>query len=285
MALSTALCPSLASATVWALTAFSSLRSLVASCCSARIWAMSSPSLAISSVRSSMSAVSLSAAASRDSTLEALFSRVCLFVASSALQNALWSASALACSINLTMRSLIIFLTLPNGSSVTRVAIRARYWLPSFLAFACRYAAAFLRLSSPPPLLLSCARDVAFWTSCGRYFWAFPLTSSLDKISWALAMATSSSFRSTWFCSYSFAFASHSVFVSAKIFSSSAFVFWVTTRSPLALAAASSRAAFSAVFCFEDLVSYSILSSRPCDSASKFAFMFISSFCRASSWS
>mmetsp|Transcript_2792 Transcript_2792/g.6992 ORF Transcript_2792/g.6992 Transcript_2792/m.6992 type:complete len:315 (-) Transcript_2792:395-1339(-) len=235
----------------------------------------------------SMSAASFSAAAVSSSALAALLSRVCLLVASSALQKAFWSASWLACSISCTIRSLIIFLTLTKGSSATRRDIMARAWLPSSRAFDWRMAAAFLRLAVPPVVgsLRSCAREGGAWTSVGKYFPALPLTSGLFKISTAFSIALTSSIRNTWFSSNILDPESPATRMSASIFSSIALALFTTSRSPLAFAAVSSLRALRAIFSPTVSVSDLMLSLSFCANISKFALAFISSFSKANSWS
>mmetsp|Transcript_33145 Transcript_33145/g.64245 ORF Transcript_33145/g.64245 Transcript_33145/m.64245 type:complete len:273 (+) Transcript_33145:575-1393(+) len=258
-----------ASFTTCAFSFFSVMRSFAASARSPSIsdtaslsWLISSPNFAISAVSFSDSAVSLSTSA-------ALFSRVSLLLASSEVQYPCCSASSLASSISLVIKSLIIFLTFSKGSVMVWAAINARYLLPSALERDCRKAAArCCNVRSFCTKLIAWANALAFldWMSAadGKCFSALPATASLVRIEIASSIALISSDRVIWFCSYSFDLTWHSASVSDRAFSSSALLFVVEFRSPFAAAASSIRPAFDAVFAATVLESCSWLSVNCC---------------------
>mmetsp|Transcript_96733 Transcript_96733/g.224239 ORF Transcript_96733/g.224239 Transcript_96733/m.224239 type:complete len:206 (-) Transcript_96733:289-906(-) len=192
-------------------------------------------------IRSSISAVSMF-------TSSVFLSRVCLLVVSSVSHQPLCSASSLASSMRRTSRSLIIFLTLRKGSSATRPANAESTRLLNCRALNAKYSAAF----AWAPFWRSerrAASAVAFFcTMDGKYFSAFPDTAALERISIALAIATSSSARSCCRDSKSAAFCSQVAVRSARYFLSASYVVIVSCRSPSASAFACSFLAFVSAF-------------------------------------
>mmetsp|Transcript_17334 Transcript_17334/g.49266 ORF Transcript_17334/g.49266 Transcript_17334/m.49266 type:complete len:210 (+) Transcript_17334:559-1188(+) len=201
MACSTATCAALASAIVCSFFSFACALSAVAS-------AMAASSSLIAAVRSSMSCVSFaivevksSFCAVKSSTASVFWSRVCLFAVSSVSHQPLCSISAVDSCMSFDMRSLIIRFTLTNGSAATCCAARASTLLSHDFARSAKNAATldWSKDSIAWAPLRSCAIDVActciIWGKC---FSPEPATLSLDNMSIACAMASSSSDLSFW---------------------------------------------------------------------------------------
>mmetsp|Transcript_75358 Transcript_75358/g.190586 ORF Transcript_75358/g.190586 Transcript_75358/m.190586 type:complete len:255 (-) Transcript_75358:774-1538(-) len=247
---------------------FSSWRSLVASAMAVSNSAtalvsseMSSVSLAIDDSNSSISACNVSTAS--------VFSfRVCSFVESSVSHQPLCSASSFASSMRRTMRSLIIFFALAKGSSATRTAsaestrlLRCRPWTRRNSATRCWGTSAAEDRN--------CAKeDPAFCAKDGKYFSAFPLTASLDKISMAFWIASISSARNCCRDSKSEAFCWQVAVKSARYFSSASIVVVVSVKSPWASAFACNFFAFVSAFSPRSCVAWSICALRSCMSMS-----------------
>mmetsp|Transcript_127120 Transcript_127120/g.345102 ORF Transcript_127120/g.345102 Transcript_127120/m.345102 type:complete len:295 (+) Transcript_127120:251-1135(+) len=221
--------------------AFSAVRSSVASAMAASNSAISSVSLATSEANLAMEVSSWSFSAWRVSTCAVFSFRVCSLVDNSESHQLLCSASSEASSISRVMRSLIICLTLPNGSASTRVASMDSTLLPVLLAWrrrnstrrfcACGAKASERRAAREcPPAVWVCTR-------VGRCFSAYPVTVSPLIISMAFSMATSSSARSCWRDSNWSAFAAQVACRLARYFLSSSRVAIVSSMSACAAAA------------------------------------------------
>mmetsp|Transcript_11417 Transcript_11417/g.20844 ORF Transcript_11417/g.20844 Transcript_11417/m.20844 type:complete len:258 (+) Transcript_11417:532-1305(+) len=246
-ACATAVSASSASAMVCMLVAFSFCRNSVA-------FAMSSVSCAtaaVSSVRSLpsllMEASNSSMCACKSSTVSVFCLRVCSLVASSVSHQPLCSASSFASSIKRTMRSLIIFLTLSNGSLPARTATADKTRLFNFFACCCKYCTSLPCEAGFSAR--SCARaDFAFFcSSCGKYFSALPVTDSEDRISIAFCKASNSSARSFCLASKSDAFCSQVETKSARYFLSSSRVVMVSLSIPSLSAAFCNAEALAAI--------------------------------------
>mmetsp|Transcript_93718 Transcript_93718/g.293169 ORF Transcript_93718/g.293169 Transcript_93718/m.293169 type:complete len:226 (+) Transcript_93718:765-1442(+) len=214
-------------------------------------------SSATSSVSLAIDASSWSISACRVSTASVFSFRVCSFVASSVSHQPLCSASSFASSIKRTRRSLIIFLTLRNGSSATRPASAESTRLSNCLAILLRYEAA-CTCAWPWRSARRAASALPFWSMLGRYLSALPVTAALERISIALLMASISSARSCWRDSKSEAFCSHVAVRSDRYFSSASLVVVVSVRSPWASALACSFFAFVSDFSVRSCVACSV---------------------------
>mmetsp|Transcript_18302 Transcript_18302/g.48279 ORF Transcript_18302/g.48279 Transcript_18302/m.48279 type:complete len:225 (+) Transcript_18302:583-1257(+) len=204
MACWTAAMAALASATVCSFLSLAAARSAaevaIALVRSAREAASSDtfcPSSAISAVRSSTAALSLL-------TSSVLASLLTLFAPTSASHQPLCSVSAVASSINLTIRSLTIFLTFSKGSAATRSATSERSLLPVLRARSARNCARLSCSGVPRRPPCSCARAArgvcssAAAETAPKCFSPAPSTASPEMTSTALRIASSSSARS--FC-------------------------------------------------------------------------------------
>mmetsp|Transcript_32016 Transcript_32016/g.75052 ORF Transcript_32016/g.75052 Transcript_32016/m.75052 type:complete len:203 (-) Transcript_32016:975-1583(-) len=137
----------------------------------------------------------------RDSISAVFAWRVCSFVPSSVSHQPLCSASSPASASNRCSNSSMSCLTLSNGPSRIRKATVERTRLPNFSDVAFRKSAVRIWLSGGMPLpdpWAICTKAVVTvlrWARAGRCLPAAPETSSLDKISMALAKLSSSSWR------------------------------------------------------------------------------------------
>mmetsp|Transcript_69341 Transcript_69341/g.184093 ORF Transcript_69341/g.184093 Transcript_69341/m.184093 type:complete len:318 (-) Transcript_69341:698-1651(-) len=212
-----------ASSMVSSFFAFSAVRSSVASAMAASNSAISSVSLATSEANLAMEVSSWSFSAWRVSTCAVFSFRVCSLVDNSESHQLLCSASSEASSISRVMRSLIICLTLPNGSASTRVASMDSTRLPVLPAWRRKKSATRFWACGACTLERKAARECPpprVCASVGRCFSAYPLTVSPRMISMAFSMATISSARSCCFSSKDSDFSAHSTLVSANSFSS-----------------------------------------------------------------
>mmetsp|Transcript_86818 Transcript_86818/g.187834 ORF Transcript_86818/g.187834 Transcript_86818/m.187834 type:complete len:311 (-) Transcript_86818:660-1592(-) len=266
MAFSTAVCAALASATVASFFALASVRVSVASAMAAsssatalarsvRSWVRS----AIVEVRSSFSAVSAAMAS-------VFWSRVCLLVVSSVSQKPLCSVSSVPSVMSFEIMSLIIFLTFTKGSEATRWEIISRDLLLYIWARSARKAAmraciglCSLLLTLP---LRSCTSAAPFLscTRAGRCLSPAPETESLDMISMAFWIASSSSARSFWRDAKSACLVWHRAVMSPRYFWSSARSAVVCARLPSASALPSCVAALVDSFLEISCLAFSTLS-------------------------
>mmetsp|Transcript_59193 Transcript_59193/g.127495 ORF Transcript_59193/g.127495 Transcript_59193/m.127495 type:complete len:210 (+) Transcript_59193:780-1409(+) len=203
------------------------------------------------------------------STWEVLRSRVCWLVVSSVSHHPLCSASSLASSFNLMIMSLIIFFTFLKGSASALSATCASKALPRRADCSCRYTATFAWDGEySADRRRSCNKEDPRWTSPGRLRSAAPETSSLDKMSMALPMASISSPRSFWRAAKSVCLTSHSDFKSARYSESAARSASSSFCSPSASAARFIFLAFDAALRSLVLVAASISSLRVCTNSS-----------------
>mmetsp|Transcript_97642 Transcript_97642/g.193343 ORF Transcript_97642/g.193343 Transcript_97642/m.193343 type:complete len:249 (+) Transcript_97642:641-1387(+) len=242
---------------VSSLVAFSSRRIAVAFAIAASSAATASVKSTISSVSFAMEASNASISACSVSTASVFSFLVCSFVDSSVSHHPLCSASSFASSINLVIKSLIIFFTLRKGSAVMRLAKAERTLLLSSFALLCKksctWACTLLCESS-----LKAASDLPVCTNVGRYLSALPLTALLEIISMAFAIASNSSVRSCCRDAKSLAFCSQVAVKSARYFTSASRVAVVSVKSPSASAFACNFLAFVSAF--------SVLSCVACSS-------------------
>mmetsp|Transcript_10539 Transcript_10539/g.31911 ORF Transcript_10539/g.31911 Transcript_10539/m.31911 type:complete len:290 (+) Transcript_10539:620-1489(+) len=231
---------------------------------------MSSASLAMDEWSSSISA-------RRVSTASVFSLRACALVASSVSHHPLWSASSFASSMRRTRRSLIIFRTLRKGSAAARSATAESTRLWRAPACSWRYAAA-LACSLLLTSARSAANELLRCSRLGKCLSALPETASLEMISMAFSMASSSSERSSWRDSKSLAFFSQVATSSSRYTLSLSREDCVSFRLPSALALACNFLAFVLTFSDLSLLACSICESMSCMSNSYAWFAFTSSF-------
>mmetsp|Transcript_6768 Transcript_6768/g.18206 ORF Transcript_6768/g.18206 Transcript_6768/m.18206 type:complete len:270 (-) Transcript_6768:703-1512(-) len=249
MAAVTAACATFDSSMVTVLVAFSPVRCSVASATAASRSEMAAARSAISWVSFASRAVSSSTFAARSETSAESDVRVASLVASSSSHQPLWSASELASSMSLTRRSLIIFLTLPKGSSPTRSATVASMRLSRDAALEVSRATTFCCSAEIGVPLRSWARAAGLCSrAAGRCFSPAPETAPLEMISIAFWIASISCPRRTARLSKSVDFWLHMAVVSRRYVSSDSLDALDSARSPLASSASWILCAFSCVF-------------------------------------
>mmetsp|Transcript_16144 Transcript_16144/g.42664 ORF Transcript_16144/g.42664 Transcript_16144/m.42664 type:complete len:311 (+) Transcript_16144:628-1560(+) len=179
-------------------------------------------------------------------------SRSELALASSVSQKPFLVASSVASDSRRSTRSWMSFLTLSKGSVATRCAMSDSSLLLQLAARPARKAAMRACRGLCWPWLRSCASATPcvrrICSSCGKLFSPEPLTASLEMISTAFWIASSSSPRSFWRLSKSAFFVEHSAVVSARYFWSSAMSFEVWARLPSASALTCADSAFEPTF-------------------------------------
>mmetsp|Transcript_5285 Transcript_5285/g.9710 ORF Transcript_5285/g.9710 Transcript_5285/m.9710 type:complete len:207 (-) Transcript_5285:873-1493(-) len=195
---------------------------------------MSSVSFAIDAVNSSISAVNVS-------ICFVFSSRVCSLVVSSVSHQPLCSASSLASSISLIIRSLIIFFTLTNGSSATREAKASnRRLLMRWACFWRNFATRICVFVAETDRNCASTGPCFFCSRLGRYLSALPATEALLMTSMALVIVTISSARNFWRDAKADAFSEQVAVRSARYASSAFFTAMVSAFSPSSLAFCSS---------------------------------------------
>mmetsp|Transcript_11807 Transcript_11807/g.32885 ORF Transcript_11807/g.32885 Transcript_11807/m.32885 type:complete len:211 (+) Transcript_11807:937-1569(+) len=183
--------------------------------------------------------------------------------------------------MSLTIKSLIIFLTLTNGSAAARSATMASTLLPVDLARPARKATS-RSCSGLDASLRSCASAAPRLESCsswGRCFSPEPFTEPLEMMSVAFAMASSSSWRSFCRASKSAVFTLQSACVSMRYLLSSSLSAVVIFSSPSVSASSASFSARVSVFLLISCSAFSMLSAscwRICSNACCAVFSSIS---------
>jgi len=92
----------------------------------------------------------------------------------------------------------------------------------------------------------------------------------------ALAMASSSCFRTSWFCSYAAFFSAKVASISALSFSSAAFAFFVSPSSPFAFAEAAAFSPLSTAFSSRSELSF-VMVSLKCSSTKENSWAWLDS--------
>mmetsp|Transcript_18305 Transcript_18305/g.48295 ORF Transcript_18305/g.48295 Transcript_18305/m.48295 type:complete len:213 (+) Transcript_18305:879-1517(+) len=185
--------------------------------------------------------------------------------------------------MSLTIRSLMSFFTLVNGSTATLSETIISSLLPLLCARSARKSA--MRFCSGAAWswsLRSCARAVPLGPlrSCsadGKCLSPAPATALPDMISIALFMASSSLLRSFCLLSKSVFLSLHSASVSKRYVLSSARSAVICARSPSASALACSVSPLVAVFLEISWLAFSMLSASCCTICSKACCAFFSS--------
>mmetsp|Transcript_71799 Transcript_71799/g.118916 ORF Transcript_71799/g.118916 Transcript_71799/m.118916 type:complete len:232 (-) Transcript_71799:853-1548(-) len=222
---------------VTAFVAFSSWRMVVASSVAASSSATACVNSVILSVSFAIEASNESISELRVATFSVFSLRVCSFCVNSVSHHPLCSASSFASSINLMIKSLIIFFTLTKGSSATREAKANSRRLLRRFAWACRYCATRICV-----FVAEDARSCASTGPCffckrlGRYLSALPATAALLMISMAFVIVTISSARNFWRDAKDDAFSEQVAVKSARYASSAFLTDVVSALSPSSMA-------------------------------------------------